>query len=206
MLLRLDCLVQSIGITAARHDTSGKLIDNENLIVFYYIVLITEHQVVCAQSQDDIVLDLKILRICQVLNMEELLYLLNAFLSQVNDFIFLIYNEVAGLLDVLAHDGIHLGELAGCLTAYQLMSQHITYLVKLCGFAALAGNDQRSSCFIDQDGIHLIDDGIIQIAQNHLVLVDCHVVTQVIKAQLVIGNVGDVAVVSSLTLLRGHRV
>ena len=43
MLLRLDCLVQAIGITAARHDTSGKLIDNEYLVIFYHVVLIAEH-------------------------------------------------------------------------------------------------------------------------------------------------------------------
>ena len=138
--------------------------------------------------------------------MEELLYLLNAFLSQVNDFILFVYNEISGFFNVLTHDGIHLGELTGGLTAYQLMRQHIADLVQLGGFTALSGNDQRGSCFIDQDGIDLIDDGVIQIAQNHLIFVDGHVITQVIKAQLVVGNVGNIAVVCSLTLLRGHRI
>ena len=76
--------------------------------------------------------------------------------------ILLVYNEISSLLNVLTHDGVHLGELAGRLAAYQLVSQHVADLVKLGGLTALAGNDQRGSCFIDQDGIDLIDDGIIQ--------------------------------------------
>ena len=36
---------ETIGITAARHDTSGELIDDQNLVVFYHVVLIAEHQV-----------------------------------------------------------------------------------------------------------------------------------------------------------------
>ncbi len=43
-------------------------------------------------------------------------------------------------------------------------------------------------------------------AQHQLVLVDCHVVAQVIKAQLVVGYIGDVAVVGLLALLRAHAV
>ena len=76
MLLCLNCLMQAIGITASRHDTSGKLINDQDLIILYHIVLIPEHQVVGAQGQDDVMLDLQILRICQVLNVEEFLHLL----------------------------------------------------------------------------------------------------------------------------------
>ena len=38
MLFCLDGLMESVGVTAARHDTAGKLINNENLVVFYHIV------------------------------------------------------------------------------------------------------------------------------------------------------------------------
>ena len=78
VLLRLDGLVETIGIPAARHDTAGELIDDQYLVVLYHIILIPEHQVVGAEGQDDVVLDLQVLRISQVFNMEELLYLLNA--------------------------------------------------------------------------------------------------------------------------------
>ena len=41
-------------------------------------------------------------------------------------------------------------------------------------------------------------------ALHHVLLVDHHVVAQVIEAELVVGAVGDVAVVGGLALLRAH--
>ena len=162
MLLRLDCLMQTIGITTPRHDTSGKLIDDQNLIIFYNIVLIAVHQVVCTQCENDVVLDLQILRICKVLNMEIFLDLAHTFLRQVYNLILLIDDEVTGLLDVFAHDCIHLCELAGSLALLELMSQNVTDLIQLRGLTALTGNDQRSSRLIDQDRVNLIDDRILK--------------------------------------------
>ena len=110
VLLRLNRLMETIGITASRHDTSGKLIDDQNLVIFYHVVLIAEHQVVGTQCQDDVVLDLQVLRIRQVLDVEEIFNLLHTSLGQVDYFIFLIDYEIACLLDLLAHDGCHLGK------------------------------------------------------------------------------------------------
>ena len=81
MLLCLDSLMQSVRITASRHDTSGKLIYDKHLIILYHIILITEHHIVCFECHDHIMLNFKILRICKVINMEELLYLLNTLLG-----------------------------------------------------------------------------------------------------------------------------
>ncbi len=63
VLLRLNRLMQSVGITAARKHSSGKLIYDVYLIILDNVIAVLEHQVVCAERQDDIVLDLKILRI-----------------------------------------------------------------------------------------------------------------------------------------------
>ena len=63
----------------------------------------------------------------------------------------------------------------------------------------MSGNDKRCSRFINQYGIDLIDDGIMQTALYQLVLADYHIVTQVIKSQFIIGNIGNVAVVGSLS-------
>ena len=90
MLFCFDCLMQTIRITAARHNTSGKFINDQDFVIFYYIVLIAEHQVVGTKCKDDIVLDLQILRISQVINVEVFLYLLDALFSQVDYFILFI--------------------------------------------------------------------------------------------------------------------
>ena len=116
MLFCFDCLMKAVRITTSRHDTSGKLIDNKDLVIFYYIVLILVHQVVCTKCKSDVVLDLQILRIGQVLNVEELLYFMNTLLGQVDDLIFLINNEVTGFDNFLTHDGCHLCHLMAGFT------------------------------------------------------------------------------------------
>ena len=117
MLFRLDRLMKTIGVTTARHDTSGKLINDQDLVIFYNIILILVHQIMCTKCKDDVVLDLQVFRICQVLDIKEFLNLLDTLLGKVDDLIFLIYNEVTGLDNLLTHDGCHLGHLMAGFTA-----------------------------------------------------------------------------------------
>ena len=117
MLFCFDRLVQTVGITSAGHQTAGKFIHDDDFIFLNHIILIPEHQIVGPQRQDHIVLDLDIFRIRQVFNLEEFLYSAHAFRSQVHLLIFFIYNKITGLLDVLSHNGIHLGEFFALLTA-----------------------------------------------------------------------------------------
>ena len=63
ILLCLYSLMQSIGETTSRHDTSGKLVNYENFIILYNVIPVSEHEVVCTESQDNVVLYLHILRI-----------------------------------------------------------------------------------------------------------------------------------------------
>ena len=121
MLLCLDCLMQTIGITAARHDTSGKLVNDHNLIIFYHVILIAEHQIMCTERKDHIMLDLQVLRICQVINMEKFLNLFHTLLCQIHQFVLFIYDKVSGFFLLNSHDGIHLGILRYILTTCQLL-------------------------------------------------------------------------------------
>ena len=130
MLFCFDCLMKSVRITASRHDTSGKFINDQDLIIFYYIILVTEHQIMCTQCQNDVVLDLQVLRVSKVLNMEELLNLLHTLFGQVDILFFFIDNEVSGLFDLFSHNGIHLREFPACFTSLQLSCQNITCFVK----------------------------------------------------------------------------
>ena len=206
MLLRLDCLMQAVGITASRHDTSGELVDDQHLVVLHHVILIAEHQVVRTQRQDDIMLDLQIFRICEVLDLEKALYLRNALRREVYDLVLLIDDKVSRLLALNSHDGVHLGQLFHILAARKLSCQNIARLVQLCGLAALTGNDKRRSRLVDQHRVHLVDDGVVQIPEHKLLLVDHHIVTQVVKTKLIVRHVGDVAVVRLPALLRLHIV
>ena len=118
VLFCFNCLMQTVGITASGHDTSGKFIDNQNLILFYHVVLIAVHQVVRTQGEDDIVLNLKIFGIRKVFDMEEFLNLFDTLCSQVYNLILFIYNEITVFFLLDAHDRIHLGKLANIVTAF----------------------------------------------------------------------------------------
>ena len=109
-------------------------------------------------------LDFQVLRICQVFNIKVFLNLLDTVQSQVDNLILLIDNEISGLLNLLAHDGGQLRELGRRLALLQLLCQNVADFVELRGLSALSGDDQRCSGLIDQDRVHLVDDGVIQIS------------------------------------------
>ena len=129
MLFCFDCLMQTVGVTASRHDTSGKFIDDQYLVIFYHVIFITEHQIMGTQCQDDIVLDLQVLGISEVINMEESLNLLHTCCGQVNDLILLVDYEVSGLFLYHTHNGVHLGQFLYIITALHLTCQQITHFI-----------------------------------------------------------------------------
>ena len=133
--------------------------------------------------------------------MEELLTLFNSLLSQCDDLVLLIHDEIACFSDLLAHNSGHLCDLAACLPSLKLAGQHIADLVQLCRLSALAGNDQRRSCFINKDRVDLIDNGIIQLSLNQSVLINNHVVTKIVKSILVIRYICDVLRILCASLL-----
>ncbi len=192
MLFCLDRLMKTVGKTTSRHDTTGKLINDHDLIIAYHIILILKHQVMCTQRKDDIVLDLHILRIRKVRQLEETLHLRHARFRQVNHLIFFIDNEISRLLTINLHDRIHLGNIFHILSSLHLLCKDIAYFIKLCGFTALSGNDQRSTRLVDQYRIDLVDDRVMKSAQHQLFLIDDHIVTKIIKTKLIVGNICDI--------------
>ncbi len=66
-----------------------------------------------------------------------------------------------------------------------------------------AGNDERCTCIINKDGVNLINNGVVVRPLDQLFRVPGHIVTQVIKAKLIIGSECDVGEVG---LPPGFRV
>ena len=161
MLLGFDRLMQAVGIAASRHDTSGKLVYNKYLVVLYHIILVTEHQVVGTERQNNVMLDFQIFRVCKVVNLEESFYFFHAGFGQVDNLVLFIDNEITGFFLYHAHHGVNLGKLCHIFTTLHLARQDITGFVQSGGLAALTGNNQRGTGFIDENGVHFIDDGIV---------------------------------------------
>ena len=112
---------------------------------------------------------------------------------------FFIHREVARLGHAFAGAQIFFALLALQL-GHQTVHGHIALGVVL----GLAADDQRRARFIDQDGIDLIDDGVMQFALHAIGRLVHHVVAQVVKTKLVVGAVGDVAGICRLLFFARH--
>jgi hypothetical protein len=81
--------------------------------------------------------------------------------------------------------------------AHQVGDDAVDLVILVGGFLAGAGNDERRARFVDQDGIHFVDDGEVVAALHAVFQAELHVVAQVIEAEFVVGAVGDVGAVAS---------
>ena len=77
---------------------------------------------------------------------------------------------------------------AGPQTAYQLRELPVIVAALL----RLARYDQRCARLVDQDVVDLVHDCVVQLALGLALLVQHHVVAQIIESELVVGAVGDV--------------
>src|SRR3546814_3611240 len=68
------------------------------------------------------------------------------------------------------------------------------------------GDDQRRARLVDQDGVDLVDDRVVEVALDHVLQAELHVVAQIVEAELVVGAVGDVAGIGPAPLVVGEAV
>jgi len=78
----------------------------------------------------------------------------------------------------------------------------IQLVVEANVFTAGSGDDQWRARLIDQDGVHLVHDGIAQLALHLVFHAECHVVTQVVEPQLVVGGIDDITGIVGALFLR----
>ena len=180
MLLGLDGLMQAVGVAAAHHQTAGELVHDDDLAVLHHVVHIALHDGMSLERGQDMMVKLGVVQIGDVFHVEGTLRLGDALLGE-GDGLFLFGNGVV-LLILEAAD-----ELIGLL-------------IQVGGLVALAGDDQRRARLVDQDGVHLVHNGVDVAALHHVALMDDHVVAQVVKAHLVVGAVGDVAGIGGAAL------
>ena len=61
-------------------------------------------------------------------------------------------------------------------------------------------NDQRCPGLIDQYAVHLIYNGIVNLSLHQRLQAKLHVITQVVKPELVVCSVSDVSIIGFLAL------
>ena len=201
-LFGLNGLVQTIGPAPALHCTTSVLIDDDNFAIFNNVVNVAGEQRMGAQRGGDVVHQHNIGR-----GVQGLTFIHNAFLyqqlfnqhqttfGQVNLTRFFIHREVA-----FAGEGVRIF----FFLTDQVRNDLVDLTVHFRAVFRRAGNDQRRTRLIDQDGVHLIHQRIVQFTLNALFRAEGHVVAQVVEAVFVVGAIGDIGSVG-FTLRRRRQ-
>ncbi|MCY1505062.1 hypothetical protein D9M68_392570 [compost metagenome] len=198
--LGLDGLVQAFGEAAAGHGAAGVLVDQQDLVALDDVLDVAMEQAVRAQRRVDMGQQAEVVRGIEALAFREQTILGQQFLDEL--VALLVQFDLAGLL-VDAEVAL-LGDLALDFLdmLLQARNQLVDLDVQLGAVFGLAGDDQRGTRFVDEDGVHFVDHGEVQLALELLVQAEGHVVAQVVEAVFVVGAVGDVGGVGGALLFR----
>ena len=182
--LCLNCLMQAVRIAAPLHQAACKLVNDDNLAILDYIIPVTLHQCLGPQGSRKAVGHLNILRVVEVLYPYQLLNLRHSAVSRRHGLCLFVNSVVNAFLQML-HCLCHLHIAVG-------------------GLGAGTGDNQRCPRLINENAVHLVHDGEVQLSLHHLVQVYHHVVTEVIKAVFIIGTKGNITVIGKFALREIH--
>lgn len=198
--LRLDGLVQALGQATARHGAAGVLVDQEDLVALDDVLDVAVEQGVRAQRCVNVGQQAQVVRRVEALAFAEQAVLAQQVLDEL--VALLVEFDLAGLLvDAVV---AFLGRLALDLfnLALETRDQLVDLDVQLGAVFGLAGDDQRGTRLVDEDRVHFVDHGEVQLALELVVQAEGHVVAQVIEAEFVVGAVGDVGGVGGALVFR----
>ena len=189
--LGFDGLMQTIRIRTAFHQTAGKLVDDDDLLIFadhiFHFIL---HDIVCTQSLRNMMDELCVFDIIQILDAEETLRGAHAVFTE-HDLTGLLIDLISAADELLLSGAlIHL-----IFRRLQPLDELIGLDIQVGRLLLAAGNDQRRTRFIDQDGVDLIDNCHPQRTLRTILDIRDHVVTQIVEAQLRVRRICDIAVI-----------
>ena len=184
--LRLNRLVDAVVVAAARQNTTGVLVHNQNLAVDDHVVLVVGEQLLRLNGVVQEANQRSVLGFVEVLHAQVVFHLIDTGLEDADGALLLVHLVVFITLEHRCGDARKLCVPAVCLAG------------------SGAGNDQRGTRLINQNGVDLIDNGEVVATLNLFLHGPGHVVTQVVEAELVVRTIGDVRGVLLTTLVRLH--
>ena len=196
--------MKTFAVTAAEHDTTGELVDDQHFAVFDNIVHVALHNADGANRLVDVVLNGEVFRIHQVVNIKEFFCFCNTLFGQRRGLGFFVHDIIAVGVNQIFR--VEFGVELFYRDFFQGFCKRVRNFIKVGGFVARAGNNQRGSRFINQNRVHFVDNRKAVTALDALFGVKHHVVTKIVKAHFVVGAVSDVRRVSRLALLIGAFV
>jgi hypothetical protein len=177
-LLGLDRLMETLAPAPAGHLAAGELVDDDDLSVLDDVVAVELVERMGPKCLLEVAGEAGV-GVVEVLDAEEALHLLDAFLGRRDGLVLEVNEEVAALLLALG-PALQPGHEAG---------ERVVQVRRLLGLAA---DDQRRPGLVDEDVVDLVDDREAPLALDPLVELDDHVVAEVVEAELVVRAVGDV--------------
>jgi len=184
--LRLERLVEALGIAPPFHHAAGELVDDDDLVVLDDVVDVLREELVGAQRLVDVVDEVDVADVVERAGLEEsalahhLLDLLDAAFGQGDGPLLLVLLVILGQQD----------------------RDHLVDGVILLGIVlGRPRDDERGARLVDEDRVDLVDDGIVERPLHHLLEPELHVVPEVVEAELVVGAVGDVGAIGRPPLI-----
>ncbi len=164
--LGLNGLVQAVGITAPKHQAAGELIDDDDLPFLDHIVPVPFHEHMCPQGLVDMMGNLNVNVIIEIFQIEGLFHLGHALFCQ---------SHCPRLL-------------IQCVISFRTQAGHqLGIAVILAGILVDSPGDyQGRAGLINEDAVHLVDNGKMQGALHQMFLVQHHIIPEIVKAKLVI--------------------
>ena len=178
--------MQAIAVTTAKHQPSGKFVNNDHFAVFYHIVAVEFHERLRPQRLIEIVRQLHVFAGVHIGHAQQFFRLGNARFGREHLLGFFVQRKVGLFFQLFHHFGYFSVDIGSTL--------------------ARAGNNQRRSRLIDQNAVHFIDNGVIQRTLHHLVRINDHIVTQIVKPEFIVGTISNVAGISMLAVGIGQAV
>ena len=179
---------------AARQDTAGEFIDDQDLPVPDHVIDVALVERVGAQRLLDAVEEIDVVELIEVVHADQFF-----------GFRHPLFGE-HGRARLLVHEVVARGRLVSVLVRlllalYEARDHAVALVVDVRVLFRGAGDDERGPRFVDEDRVDLVHDGVHVPALDHRLDLELHVVAQVVEAELVVRAVRDVTRVGRLALV-----
>jgi len=144
--------VKAVRPAAPGHQAPGKLVDDDDFTILDHVLNVLLIERVRFDSSLDVMLQGPVFWIGDVTDAEQLFYFFPTFIGDGDVAVLLVDNKILGV--DLGLPGLRIDFFA----LFELGNDAIDLVILVGRLFAGARNDERGAGFVNQDGIHLVDD------------------------------------------------
>ena len=179
-------LVQSLGVPPPFQHPARKLVHDKDLPVAHDVLVVFQEERLGPERLVQVVYQVPVYVVVEVVHAEGFFDLLDAALRR-GDLLFLLVHLI---VFAVFEAGNYRGEA----------------VVNVRRALRHARDDQGRPGLVDEYGVDLVDDGVIEIPLNELLDGGGEIIPQIVEAELGVGTVGYVGAISDLPLVEAHPI